>query len=395
MLLHALAENDKERKEREHLIDLTVILLYDITHEKNAHLARPPRIWLPRRTIVSFDVHLIPDLFRFRSHEQLHRLLRALHLPDTIRFGRRSRCSGEELLLVGLHRLCSRNDLADMQSTFNREITQLSRMFRVFVSYMVNTFRHLLHDDLSFWVPYFPHFAEKIRMKAQELSEGALEWEVGLFLISGFLDCVNEGIARVGAGPLVDGPNAPRADPTGWLQRVHYNGWLGKCAMKYGTVGFPCGMIGYASEGMSSRRNDLRWLAESNINQRLLGAQQGVLDKTYKMYGDSIFPWLECVHSRYRSGGDYVINEREKLENRVMSSCRESEEWHYAEIKTLFPFVTVQDKQQLLRCPVRETFLTCIILRNCYVCLNGNKTSTKFQCQPPQLEEWLRMNPNA
>ena len=72
-----------------------------------------------------------------------------------------------------------------------------------------------------------------------------------------------------------------------------------------------------------------------------------------------------------------------------MSSCREHVEWHYGEIKTLFPFVDYSNKQQLLKTPVRETFVTAMILRNCYVCLNENKTSNFFSCTPPSIEEWL------
>ena len=65
-------------------------------------------------------------------------------------------------------------------------------------------------------------------------------------------------------------------------------------------------------------------------------------------------------------------------------------EWHYREIKTLFPFVDYPNKQQLLKTPVRKTFVTTMILRNCYVCLNENETSKYFSCVPLSVEDWLR-----
>ena len=80
----------------------------------------------------------------------------------------------------------------------------------------------------------------------------------------------------------------------------------------------------------------------------------------------------------------------EKLENAVMSSCREHVEWHYGEIKSLFPFDDYRNKQQLLKIPVRETFVTTMILRNFYVCMNENKSSKFFPCIPPLAEDWLR-----
>ena len=90
------------------------------------------------------------------------------------------------------------------------------------------------------------------------------------------------------------------------------------------------------------------------------------------MYGDSIFPWMLCLLSRYK-GID--ITEVERLENRVMSSCRHVE-WHDGEMKTMVPFIDYSNEQQLLKTPVRETFVTAMILLNCYVCLNEKKTST-------------------
>lgn len=160
--------------------------------------------------------------------------------------------------------------------------------------------------------------------------------------------------------------------------------------MKYGTVETVCGMTVFASRGESSRHSDLQWLADSNINGLLEDIQRRNLipgNRLFKMYGDSIFPWASCLLSRYRP--IHLCSARELLENRVMSGCREHVEWHYGEIKMLFPFVDYPNKQQLMKCPVTATFVTAMILRNCHVCLNENKTSKFFNCVPPSLSEWL------
>jgi hypothetical protein len=163
--------------------------------------------------------------------------------------------------------------------------------------------------------------------------------------------------------------------------------------MKFGTVDAPCGMTMFASGGDSSRHNDLYWLRESGINAKMEAAQQhipvvdgGHQDELYCMYGDSIFPWMSCLQSRYHGPN---INDREILENECYNSCRESIEWHYGETKTLWPFVSYENKQQLLKTPVTACFVTAMILRNCYVACNENKTSKTFNCIPPTLESWL------
>jgi hypothetical protein len=85
--------------------------------------------------------------------------------------------------------------------------------------------------------------------------------------------------------------------------------------------------------------SDLNWLADSDINGRLerLQADLGIpAEDMYKIYGDSIFPWLSCLLSRYH-GPNLTANE--ELENKTMSAEREHVEWHYGEVKSLFPFI--------------------------------------------------------
>jgi hypothetical protein len=45
-------------------------------------------------------------------------------------------------------------------------------------------------------------------------------------------------------------------------------------------------------------------------------------------------------------------------------------------------------KHNLLVSPVALSFVTAMIRRNCYVLLNGNKTSVFFYCIPPTLESF-------
>jgi DDE superfamily endonuclease len=286
-------------------------------------------------------------------------------------------------------RICSVQRLQDMEDTFGKPYNWISQVFNYFVIWMKRTHGWRLHANLSYWMPHLSRFSEAIRVKLTEISDGVLNYEAHAFKVCCVVDCCNQVIRRPGTGPIADGPNVPRADEAGWIQRVFYNGWLGDCGIKYGTVEAPCGMTMYASSGESSRHSDLQWLVDSNINGMFEDVQRANNinpNNFYKMYGDSIFPWMSCLLSRYRGEN---VSDIELLENRKMSSCRQHVEWHYGEIKMMFPFVDYENKQQLLKCPVTETFVTAMLLRNCHVCLNENKTSKYFSCSPPSLENYL------
>ena len=63
------------------------------------------RIESKRRTIDSFDDADIPGTFRFRSKEQLRRLMGCLQIPEKLTSTERCAFGGEEALLVTLYRL--------------------------------------------------------------------------------------------------------------------------------------------------------------------------------------------------------------------------------------------------------------------------------------------------
>lgn len=390
ILLDAIVDDRSDEAEIEEILEILFMNILHLTTER-----RVPRMDIVRlnRTIESFNVQELDNGCRCRSHEDMRRLLHALELPDRCTLRNRSTCTGEELLLIGMWRLCSREDLYDLVKTFGRDITWLSRAFNYFVHFITTRHGWRLFDNLQFWVPHFGRFAEAIRIRVLNKAErigraGELDIQPGSFKIAGFMDCHNQYIGTVGAGPAANGQNQQRQDPHGWQQRLFYNGWLADHGLKYGTVDAPCGMMMYASYGTSSRESDLSWLADSNINQMLIDAQNslGIMNNLYQIYGDSIFPWLECVLSRY--SGENLPPVRD-LENKCMSSCRESIEWHYGEMNALFPFVDVQKKNFLLLSPVRETFVTAMLLRNCLVSMYGNNTSNAFNCPPPTLEEYF------
>jgi hypothetical protein len=114
----------------------------------------------------------------------------------------------------------------------------------------------------------------------------------------------------------------------------------------------------------------------------------------YKIYGDSAYIVLSSSHVCARHSNE-VNTEREMLENRVMSSCRETIEWDYGDVGRYFPLVDYKEVLKMRKMPVGAMYLTAMILRNALNTINPTNTSQYFHLNPPTLEEWLAHGPAA
>ena len=103
---------------------------------------------------------------------------------------------------------------------------------------------------------------------------------------------------------------------------------------------------------------------------------------------------LDLSHIRARHNYDR-LTEREKLENRVMSSCREIIEWDYGDIGRYFPLVDWRHVLKIRQMPVGDICLTAMLYRNALNCIKLNNTAQFFRCRPPHLHEWLSQGPQA
>ena len=200
----------------EHLeeeIQIFLFLLRRFSEARDQLLVEGPRVDRRRilripRTITSFPTNHIGNLFRFRSHDALRRLLAIWDFPLAPN-GKVliSNCGhymhNEELLLSSIRRLASKNTIdeicrIDMK---NMEYSKMSRGFRYFVTYTREKFSHKLSNQcLTFFENRFPLYAEAIRVRCNE--KGGTNFAPNQFFIVGFIDCTNTGVARPGAGPI-------------------------------------------------------------------------------------------------------------------------------------------------------------------------------------------------
>ena len=107
----------------------------------------------------------------------------------------------EEALLILLQRLAFPTRFADMVSIYNRDINSLSKIFSWMNNYIRTRFGHLIKNNWDYWKDDFEEFAERIRKKVVEKSEGAINYPPGSYLVFGLIDDTTIRTCRPGGGP--------------------------------------------------------------------------------------------------------------------------------------------------------------------------------------------------
>lgn len=173
--------------------------------------------------------------------------------------------------------------------------------------------------------------------------------------------------------------------PTSHFFQAFYNGWKKNHGVKAESLDLPDGIMMYLFGLCSLRHSDLNLLEWSNVNGKIAAAQQHLIVEGQPnvqgfAFGDSMYPKLS--HIRPKSGA--------AQQDKPMNIARIAIEHHYGEAKQLFPFMSNPSKVKILSgMPLNKLYFSVMLLRNCYCCLYGNKTSKRFNCQPPELEEYL------
>jgi hypothetical protein len=96
----------------------------------------------------------------------------------------------------------------------------------------------------------------------------------------------------------------------------------------------------------SVRANDLRVLGESNFVHRMTNLFNEELIKV-KIYGDSIYPHVDCLTSSFRNNRN---TPRQILENHAFKSVRVSIEWNYMVTANTFTYLKNLDKLKYQQC---------------------------------------------
>jgi hypothetical protein len=334
---------------------------------------------------LEFSNRSFSEKFRFRDVDQLERLKRGFHFPDTVSI-RGYPFRTEEIILFSLVRLAYPLRWGDVQDTFpGRERWELGYGFYWFLDYMIQNWAYLVLNNRAYWKPYLPVAAEKVRQKLATLpnidnriflrrADGS---EGGGCRIALFLDNTLNATCRPGGGPMSGGELAPRYDVE--EQRAFWTGWKKIHGFKWQTVDMPNGMNFEIAGPFSVRRNDNFTKDRSKIEDKLEQLQEGD-ELKYIMHGDSAYGISDFLIS---GGG------------RGMAAVREIIEWDYGDLKGLWKCMDYKTVLKMKGQPVGKIVLVALILRNAHSAMNGSQTSQYFRMSAPPFEDWVSQGPRA
>ena len=366
---------DDSKKFSLHLISKYLMFMYyKIVLCFEGKIERPIQL---SRDINSFSESDCWNFFEMRKID-MYRVLIILRLNDCCKFPDKSTMSGEEVFLRGMYELVNGESQHSIAAhVFGHEQSRQSRAFSYFINHIYFKFTYLVFNNLNWW--YSSGFMKKsldaIEMKCANLG---LNFDTNTFRVAAFIDCKCSDMCRVAGGPNGEGPNADRWDSE--IQQAFYNGWKSIHGLKHQTMDLAYGITADLYGPTSLRRNDLRLLGLSELNERL---EQISLGEIVNMcaYGDSIYPYLSNIMSSWR----YLNNsERQKLENSVMKKVRITIEWNYGVTSNIFSYLKNFDKLRLFKSNVvAKVFTVCTILKNMHVCLYGCISSQYFNLEIP------------
>jgi hypothetical protein len=340
--------------------------------------ARVPR---PLRVAVSIDTftdYNCWNFFTFRNSD-LRSLITLLGIPTIVRFDNGAVMSGEETFLRFLYYLVSGEDHHTIAETvFGRDHSQQSRAWSWMVSFMYHRWSHILTGRLQWFE------ANGLLLESAEAIAQKLESLVGISYpegpeICGFIDCNCLETTRVGSGPREAGSNATRWDPL--FQRAFYNGWKSVHGLKHQTFDTAHGLTVDMHGPASLRRNDLRLLADSTLNDRLRDVHT---TRKRTAFGDSIYPFLTNIRTYWPAT---IANRFRELENRGLKQTRIAIEWNYMTTSNLYGLLRNWDKLKVIgSANTAVVYTVATLLRNFHVCLYGCETSAYFNIiLPPNM----------
>jgi len=314
----------------------------------------------------------------------------------------------EELFLYFMTRMKTGNDHTQMcDDIFGGSEKRWSLAWRWMLFYLDERYQNIIgHQGLLRFVDDFPRFYDAIQQKVQQSyvhdedrQNNTHEETTGLaflpFDIFGFIDCSIDRINRPFSGPAGDYEGAGQKPEYPVAQRAFYTGFKKLHGIKVETVFLPNG-ISTLFGPVSARRSDIPVLQMSNLNEFLVRIQLHKQHE-YSALGDSIYNInLRCIRSYFkRYVGQPPLTAHERRCNLAIKKARESIEWSYASVSTLFRICSYPHHNRLAKKNpyAIEQLRAAHLLCNIYVCLNGDKSCghNMFCCDPPVLEDYLRL----
>jgi hypothetical protein len=195
--------------------------------------------------------------------------------------------------------------------------------------------------------------------------------------VFGFIDCTIRRICR----PTIH-------------QREAYNGHKKFYAQKFQAVVLPNRLLCHLSGPYEGRHHDRYLLNESGLHELCLehaiqpDSEEGdeLEHRYFQLFGDPAYGDSPIMLSPFAENG----RTSEQLEwNRRMSKVRIEVEHIFGIMSQTWPFLNAYWKMKAFSSPVRCYYKSAALLTNVMTCFCGNQISSKFNCSPPALEEYL------
>jgi hypothetical protein len=176
------------------------------------------------------------------------------------------------------------------------------------------------------------------------------------FRIIGFIDCKIVETCWLGSGQAEDNAEAPPHEDADLIQESVYSGYMRCHGLKILNITLLNGLIGALYGAISTRENDNGTLSLSNLSIDMMhlqpevmqGRQNGEDMLYYSIYGDAIFPLLNCITGYHRQPLQGELTDREEAENFSMQKSRTSAEWLDETTTNLFQLLESKYNRHLL-----------------------------------------------
>ncbi|EGD76397.1 hypothetical protein PTSG_07517 [Salpingoeca rosetta] len=314
---------------------------------------RPPRVRCDpgaRLDLRRIDPGAFYRLFRVNTVDDMLRLADALRIPDTAR--------GVEALALLLYRLAYPCRLVEIQIALVAwSEAKISSVINCVLDDLFARYKNKIAFDETMLSK------ERCKLYADTLERKGCPAPPHFF---GFIDGTVKSVCR----PVI-------------FEDILYTGYKRTHAIKFQGVMTPCGLMASFFGPFPGTHHDARMYHESRVEGHInrLDVPDG-----YMLYGDGAYPWGPRLRRPFRQP---PTGSAKRRHNYLMSKFRQSVEWGFGKLFTIFAFLDFGKNLKVLWQPVGKLCLVACLLCNCHTCLYGCETSDFTGLDPPELEEYV------
>ena len=192
----------------------------------------------------------------------------------------------------------------------------------------------------------------------------------------------NKGSALNNVWGFLDGTQGRICRPIKGHKSV-FNGHKRIHSLKYQSLMCANGIISHFFGPVEGRRHDSGMYFQSGLDDQL----SELYDlKQIAIYGDSAYAFRRYLITPFKGA---ALTRLQTDFNTNMASVRESVEWGFSKMCTLFAFIDYHKNNKVYLQPVAKYYLVAALLTNAHTCLYSSQVSQYFGIDPPTLSDYF------